>query len=145
MLKSLWGSRKNCLQTAACQREVQHLAVLFATETAHASSGHSTWSFTSSNLQVTFFERGPRQEAVWEAVQQAVVHFPPLKPHRPITSWKEKKKKMGLMISPTGVTDKGKQSPCGRSPGGHLHKRATSIALEANYQFLSGLSWSADI
>ena len=79
---------------------------------------------------------------MWEAVQQAVVHFSPLKPNCPI---KKKKKKPGLMISPTGVTDKGKQSPCGRSPGDHLHKRATSTALEANYQFLSGLSWSADI
>lgn len=60
----------------------------------------------------------------------------------PIVLWPFGRKYLWLMISPMGVTDKRRQSPCGWSPWGHFHKPATSTALEANYQFLSGLSWS---
>ena len=48
------------LQTSPSEEKFSPLLHSLGIETAHASSGHSTWSFMSSNLQINIFWKEPQ-------------------------------------------------------------------------------------
>lgn len=88
--QSLWWSRKSAISSAITIQLPKEGSYLGSElEMQYALPGHSSWSFMTSNLQMSFPYMEPAHQAKLEVVQQTLAHlllWGPYNPSVPLSS-----------------------------------------------------------